>query len=74
MEQILKFNDLELFDLEKDPHEAKNLATDPKANGELILAMNAKLNKLIEDEVGKDVGQMLPKMKGVSWAVTKFDP
>ncbi len=73
MEQILKFNDLELFDLENDPYEARNLAVDTRKNGELILAMNAKLNALIDDEVGEDVGQMLPKVPDVSWAVTKFD-
>jgi hypothetical protein len=33
---------------------------DRKKNGELMLAMNAKLNKLIDAEVGKVVGQMLP--------------
>jgi arylsulfatase A-like enzyme len=64
----------ELYDLKKDPHEMSNLAVDTKANGELILAMNEKLNALIDDEVGEDVGQMLPKAPGVSWAVTKFDP
>jgi arylsulfatase len=73
-EQILKYNDLELYDLIKDPNEMNNLAVDLKKNGELILAMNAKLNELIDTEVGEDVGQMLPKAPGVNWAVTKIDP
>ena len=72
LEEIQEYNDVELFDLKEDPHETKNLATDPKAHGELILAMNAKLTKLIEDEVGKDEGQFLPENKA-GWNVTAID-
>ena len=53
---------------------ARNLAADPGKAGDLILAMNEKLNALIDGEVGEDVGQMLPKAPGVTWAITKFDP
>ena len=74
MEELLRYNDLELFDLQEDPDEVHNLAVDPEANGELILAMNAKLNALIDEEVGEDIGQMLPQVEGVNWAITRFDP
>jgi arylsulfatase A-like enzyme len=58
-EQILDQNDVELFDLEKDPHERTNLADDPQQN-DLLLRMNALLNKLIAQEVGVNDGQFLP--------------
>jgi hypothetical protein len=32
--------------------------------------MNDKLNRLIETEVGEDVGQMLPSMDGASWTLS----
>jgi arylsulfatase len=73
LEQILKYNDIELFDLQKDPHEEQNLGIDPAGNKKLILAMNEKLNAIIDSEIGEDVGQMLPKGLGMSWAVTKID-
>jgi arylsulfatase len=70
MEDIFKYNDVELFDLEKDPREMNNLAMDRKTNSELLEAMNAKLNKLIDVEVGDDIGQMLPGGVDGGWVAT----
>ena len=70
LEALLKLNDVEMFDLAADPHELTNLALDPKKHGELMLAMNAKLNRLIEAEVGEDVGQMLPGGVDAGWVAT----
>ena len=47
----------------------RNLALDRQANGELLLAMNVKLNALIESEVGDDIGQMLPGGADANWAL-----
>ena len=73
LEQIFKVNDVELFDLKNDPYEMDNLALDKK-NQDLLLAMNSKLNRLIDREVGKDDGSHFPKIDGVNWVFERFDP
>ncbi len=52
MEALLANNDIALYDLVNDPHEMVNLAT--QAHENLILEMNAKLNRLISTEIGDD--------------------
>lgn len=70
LEQLRAFNDVELYDLKNDPLEAHNLAAGSKANNELVLAMNDKLNRLIEQEVGEDRGAMLPGGIEAGWEVS----
>jgi arylsulfatase len=69
LEELRRFNDLELFDAQADPHEMTNLATS-HSQSELVLAMNEKLNRLIDTEVGEDRGQMLPGGVDAGWEVT----
>ena len=75
LEGIFEINDVELFDLESDPDEMQNLALGPKKkHGDLLLAMNEKMNGLIYEEVGEeDDGGFLPG-DDANWAATKFDP
>lgn len=70
VEALFKLNDVELYDVERDPLERNNLAVDAAKNRGLLETMNAKLNALIDREVGEDVGQMLPGNIDGGWVVT----
>jgi arylsulfatase len=70
VDTLLKLNDVELYDVERDPLEQDNLAVDAAKHRETLEAMNAKLNALIDHEVGEDVGQMLPGNIDGGWVVT----
>jgi len=70
LEELYRFNDVELFDVKNDPDEMTNLAQDRVKSGDLVLALNEKLNRLIETEVGDDRGQMLPGGIDAGWEVT----
>jgi len=70
VDELFALNDVELFDLQADPNEVDNLALEPKKHADLIVAMNAKLNRLIDAEVGEDAGQMLPGGVDGGWVAT----
>lgn len=70
VEALFKLNDVELYDVERDPLEQNNLAVDAAKHREVLEAMNTKLNGLIDREVGEDVGQMLPGNVDGGWVVT----
>ena len=73
IEELFQSNDVELYDLQNDPRETTNLALDRVKNKDLILAMNAKLERLIKAEIGKDDGHHLPELPGVSWHLERMD-
>jgi arylsulfatase len=69
LEELQRLNDVELYDTHADPNEMNNLASSAR-NQELLLAMNGKLNRLIDAEVGEDRGQMMPGGIDAGWEVT----
>ena len=69
LDELYQYNDLELYDRENDPGEITNLAADRDSNGELVLAMSAKLESVIAAEIGVDDGRELPEVDGVEWSL-----
>lgn len=59
-EDLIGRNDLELYDTVEDPLEENNLAANADAHRELILDLNAKINRLVAAEVGIDDGRHMP--------------
>ncbi|HRI04253.1 MAG TPA: sulfatase-like hydrolase/transferase [Pyrinomonadaceae bacterium] len=66
-------NDVELYDLQKDPSEMTNLAAVKGQNKELVMTMNTKLNNVIKAEIGADDGREMPEVKGISWVLKVKD-
>jgi arylsulfatase len=73
LDELFKWNDVELYDLVKDPGEMKNLATDRGANASLLQTMNGKLEAVIKAEIGKDDGRELPDIPNITWGLDKVD-
>jgi arylsulfatase len=73
LDELFKWNDVELYDLDNDPGEMINLAIDRTKNAELLTTMNGKLEALIKSEIGKDDGRELPDIAGITWGVDKVD-
>jgi arylsulfatase A-like enzyme len=64
LEEITGNNDVQLFDLQSDPEEMRNLALEPEKNRAAILRMNELLNDLIAKEVGVNDGRFLARAIG----------
>jgi arylsulfatase len=73
LDRLYAHNDVELFDVEADPAENTNLAAKKGDDEALVMAMNAKLNALMDDEFGPDDGREMPDIEGIDWAVEKVD-
>jgi arylsulfatase len=59
-DDLVAYNDLELYDTVADPDEIDNLAWRPDAHKSLIERLNAQTNALIAAEVGEDKGAEYP--------------
>lgn len=73
VEELYRWNDVELFDLQADPDETVNLAARKGKHRDVILAANTKLNAAIRQEIGVDDGHELPDIPFVDWTVDRTD-
>jgi arylsulfatase len=65
LDELLRNNDVQVFDLQSDPGETHNLALEPEKNRETILRMNALMNTLIAKEIGANDGRYLTETIGL---------
>ncbi len=56
---LTKYNDIELYDTYQDPNETINLAAKDEYR-DLVLRLNAHLNRLMAAEAGPDLGEAMP--------------
>ena len=73
LDELFRWNDVELFDLQNDPGEMTNLAADRAANAALIMSMSAKLEAVIKAEIGVDDGREMPRVEGIEWSIDRLD-
>jgi arylsulfatase len=73
LDELYRWNDVELFDLAEDPAETRNLAADRAGNAALVQAMSEKLERAIAAEIGADDGREMPDFPRVDWALTRAD-
>jgi arylsulfatase len=73
LDDLYRYNDVELYDLSTDPAEMRNLGAERGANDALVLRMNATLNRILDAEFGKDDGREMPEIAGIDWALDRAD-
>jgi arylsulfatase len=73
LDELFKWNDVELYDVVSDPTEVNNLALDRTKNADLLMTMNGKLEAVIKAEIGVDNGRELPDIPKVTWGIDKVD-
>lgn len=73
IDELFKWNDVEIFDLETDPGEVVNIANKRDAQGELISALSGKLEGVIKAEIGTDDGREMPNIPTVDWTIERPD-
>ena len=73
LDELFKWNDVELYDLQSDPGEVDNLAVDRAKNADILTRMNGKLEAVIKAEIGKDDGRELPDIPKVTWGLDRVD-
>lgn len=73
LDDLYRFNDVELYDLQTDPAEMTNLAANRGYNDELVLAASGKLEAVIKAEIGVDDGREMPQFQDIDWQIDRMD-
>ncbi len=69
LDELRRHNDLELFDLQQDPGETRNLAATPGQHDDLVLTASARLEAVLAEEIGVDDGREMPELQKVQWTL-----
>ncbi|CAN5318383.1 hypothetical protein BH11ACT6_BH11ACT6_41870 [soil metagenome] len=73
LDDLYRFNDIELYDLSNDPTEMTNLAANKGDHAELALQCNTKLEAVIKAEIGVDDGREMPDFANIDWQIDRMD-
>ncbi|PLK50433.1 sulfatase-like hydrolase/transferase [Uliginosibacterium sp. TH139] len=73
LDELFRWNDVELFDLQQDPQEMRNLASQRESSAALLQVMNTKLEAIIKAEIGVDDGREMPAFEGINWQIDRID-
>ncbi|MCF6390436.1 sulfatase-like hydrolase/transferase [Mycobacterium sp. MBM] len=73
LDELYKFNDVELFDLQEDPGEMTNLAAKKGDNADMVMASSMKLEAIIKHEIGVDDGREMPHFDAIDWTIDRLD-
>ncbi len=73
IDDLYRYNDVELYDLQTDPGEMTNLAATKGSNDALVMASNTKLEAGIKKEIGVDDGREMPRLGSIDWNLDQVD-
>ncbi len=73
LDELYRFNDVELYDLHADPNEMTNLAAAKGDNADLVLKCSAELEAVIKAEIGVDDGREMPNFADIDWQIDRMD-
>ncbi|GAA2807962.1 sulfatase-like hydrolase/transferase [Mycolicibacterium pallens] len=73
LDDLYRFNDVELYDLQSDPAEMTNLAANKGEHSDLVLSASTKLEAVIKSEIGVDDGREMPQFGDIDWQIDRMD-
>ncbi|QEN15287.1 sulfatase-like hydrolase/transferase [Mycolicibacterium sp. ELW1] len=73
LDDLYRFNDVELYDLQSDPAEMTNLAGIKGEHADLVMSASARLEAVIKSEIGVDDGREMPQFGDIDWQIDRMD-